>query len=244
MLATVLVCASVNNGAAATNRLFELATGPFLSPVSPSGIDDSSPASFNDRFDCQQNSLIRDFLASSANRALLPNPVNRAPSKPLTTTSLPRPRKHERVRIVPAASAILGVASMYNPTDPSDMDAGNEETASGERYDPNGWTAAIRTDLRNKFGGVRFGKNYQPAFALVQTSDKQAIVRINDVGPLRHGRIIDLNKRAMSYFDPTLERGLIGKIIVTPLVGQQWALGPLDDDGRLVSVAAGSTGRR
>jgi rare lipoprotein A len=151
---------------------------------------------------------------------------------PLTTASLPRHQK-----IVPAAPAIVGIASMYNPTDPNDRDSGNEETASGERYDANGWTAAIRTDLRAQFGGVRFGKNYRAAFALVQASDKQAIVRINDVGPLRRGRIIDLNERAMRYFDPTLQLGLIGDVKVTPLAGQDWALGPLDDE-RPVSFAS------
>jgi len=143
----------------------------------------------------------------------------------LTTASLPRHQK-----IVPASAPIVGIASIYNPTDPNDRDSGDEETASGERYDANDWTAAIRTDLRAKFGGVRFGKNYQPSFALVQSSDKQAIVRINDIGPLKRGRIIDLNERAMRYFDPTLEIGLIGNVRVTPLAGQDWALGPVDDD--------------
>ena len=100
-----------------------------------------------------------------------------------------------------------------------------------------GWTAAIRIDLRAKFGGVRFGKNYQPSFALVQSSDKQAIVRINDIGPLKRGRIIDLNERTMRYFDPTLELGLIDNVRVTPLAGQDWALGPVDDD-QPVSVAS------
>ena len=118
---------------------------------------------------------------------------------------------------------------MYNPTDPKDMDAGNEELASGERYDPNGWTAAIRTDLRAQFGGVRFGRNYRPAFALVTSGGKQVVVRINDIGPLKRGRIIDLNIRSMRYFDPTLQLGLIGKVSVTPLVGQDVALGPVDD---------------
>jgi rare lipoprotein A len=117
---------------------------------------------------------------------------------------------------------------MYNPTDPSDRDSGNEETASGERYDANDWTAAIRTDLRAQFGGVRFGRNYRPAYALVENSDKRMIVRINDVGPLKRGRIIDLNQRAMRYFDPTLQLGLIDNVRVTPLSDTYLALGPLD----------------
>ena len=154
------------------------------------------------------------------------------PQSELTTASLPR-----RQTIVTDGAAIVGIASTYNPTDPKDLDAGLQETASGEKYDTNDWTAAIRIDLRAQFGGVRFGKNYQPTFALVQSSDKQVIVRINDVGPLKRGRIIDLNERTMRYFDPTMQIGLIDKVTVTPLAGQDWALGPVDED-QPVSVAS------
>lgn len=216
ILAACIVCVAVSDGNAASDRAAEFATIPFIAPVSLAKIDGLSSASFKERFDCLQTSIIRDIFASPSNYFAL---------TPMTTASLPRHQK-----IVPAGAPIVGIASMYNPTDPNDRDSGNEETASGERYDFNGWTAAIRVDLRAKFGGVRFGKNYQPGFALVQSSDKQAIVRINDIGPLRRGRIIDLNERAMRYFDPTLELGLIDNVRVTPLTGQDWALGPVDDD--------------
>jgi rare lipoprotein A len=212
-LAACMVCAAASDGNAAT---------PFVAPASPTRADEMS-ASFAERFNIPPASLMQDIFARL---------TYYAPVAPLTTASLPRHRK-----IVPAAPAIVGIASMYNPTDPNDLDAGNEETASGERYDANGWTAAIRTDLRAKFGGVRFGRNYRPGFALVQSRDKQLVVRINDVGPLKRGRIIDLNKRAMRYFDPTLQLGLIGKVRVTPLAGQDIALGPVGDD-RPVSVAS------
>ncbi len=139
--------------------------------------------------------------------------------------SLPR-----RQEIVPAAEALVGTASTYNPNSPADKDAGNQELSSGERYDADGWTAAIRTDLRWQFGGVRYGRNYKPAFALVESGDKQIIVKINDVGPLRPGRIIDLNERAMRHFDPTMQRGLIDNVKVTYLAGENWALGPVDDN--------------
>src|SRR5262245_25297605 len=62
---------------------------------------------------------------------------------------------------------------------------GGPQTASGELYDPLAWTAAIKTELRNRFRGVRYGRLYQPTFALVQSGNKQLIVKINDVGPLR-----------------------------------------------------------
>jgi rare lipoprotein A len=130
-------------------------------------------------------------------------------------------------RALSAGAAIKGVASTYNPFRPSDTTAGGKETASGERYDPKAWTAAIQTDLRDKFGGVRFGKDYRPCYALVTADDKEVIIKINDVGPLEPGRVIDLNEQTMRYFDPTLERGLIPQITVTPLLGDGWLTGPL-----------------
>ncbi len=222
-LVACVVCVAVDHGNAASTAATEFATMPFLAPASPIGIDESSPVSFRERFDSLHTTIIQDVLVG---------PSNYFPLTPMTTASLPRHQK-----IVPAAAPIVGIASMYNPTDPNDRDAGSEETASGERYDVNGWTAAIRIDMRAQFGGVRFGKNYQPGFALVQSSDKQVIVKINDIGPLKRGRIIDLNERAMRYFDPTLEIGLIDNVRVTPLAGQNWALGPIDDD-RPVNVAS------
>jgi rare lipoprotein A len=222
-LAACIVCAAVGNGNAATNQPAGFATVPFVAPASPVGNNEPVSTSFNERFEVPQASRVREMLASL---------TYYVPQTELTTASLPR-----RQKIVASGAAIVGIASTYNPTDAKDMDAGNEELASGERYDANGWTAAIRTDLRAQFGGVRFGKNYQPAFALVETSDKQVIVRINDIGPLKRGRIIDLNERTMRYFDPTMQIGIIDKVKVTPLAGQTWALGPLDDD-RPVSVAS------
>ncbi len=51
--------------------------------------------------------------------------------------------------------------------------------------------------------------------------------KINDVGPLRSGRVIDFNEQTMRYFDPTLELGLINSVQVTPLRGDDWTTGPL-----------------
>jgi rare lipoprotein A len=124
---------------------------------------------------------------------------------------------------------VRGVASMYNPYRPGWREGG-KTTASGERYDPVAWTAAIKTGLRDQFGGVRYGKDYRPVYALVESSDKQVIVKINDVGPLTPGRVVDLNERAMQYFDPTLERGLIRSVKVTPLMGTYWIPGPVRSD--------------
>jgi rare lipoprotein A len=128
--------------------------------------------------------------------------------------------------VVDAASgdAIVGAASTYNPFRPGWREGG-PNTASGERYDPSGWAAAIKTSLRQKFGGVRYGA--RPKYALVEAVGKKVIVKINDVGPLTPGRIIDLNERAMRYFDPSLQLGVIYSVIVRPLFGDYWVPGPV-----------------
>jgi rare lipoprotein A len=120
-------------------------------------------------------------------------------------------------------ASIVGTASTYNPYKPGYREGGIE-TASGERYDPSAWTAAIQTGLREKFGGVHGGK---AGYALVEGVNKKVIVKINDVGPLEPGRIIDLNERTMRLFDPALHRGLIHDVKVTPLHGDHWTPGPI-----------------
>src|ERR1700752_60112 len=128
--------------------------------------------------------------------------------------------------VVDAASgdAIVGAASMYNPFRPG-REEGGPNTASGERYDPSVWTAAIKTSLREKFGGVQFGA--RPKFALVEAVGKKVIVKINDVGPLKPGRIIDLNERTMRHFDPGMVLGVIPDVTVRPLSGDDWTPGPV-----------------
>jgi rare lipoprotein A len=123
-----------------------------------------------------------------------------------------------------SGEAIVGAASMYNPFRPG-KEEGGPKTASGERYDPSVWSAAIKTSLRKKFGGVQFGA--KPKYALVEAVGKKVIVRINDVGPLRPGRIIDFNERTMRHFDPSLERGVIPDVKVRPLAGGDWTPGPV-----------------
>lgn len=58
-------------------------------------------------------------------------------------------------------------------------------TASGERFDPNGYTAAHRT--------AAFGSH----IAVTNLSNgKELVVRVNDRGPWSHGRIIDISYAA------------------------------------------------
>ena len=123
-----------------------------------------------------------------------------------------------------SGDAIVGAASTYNPFKPGWREGG-PNTASGERYDPSVWAAAIKTSLREKFGGVVY--RGRPKYALVEALGKKIIVKINDVGPLTPGRIIDLNERAMRYFDPSMEVGVIRDVIVRPLAGDFWIPGPV-----------------
>jgi len=122
---------------------------------------------------------------------------------------------------------IVGAASMYDPFGPG-CDEGGLKTASGEQYDPIAWTAAIQTDLRKRFGGIRHGRDYQPAYALIEVDNKQAIIKINDVGPLKPGRVIDFSKQTMRYFDPSLQVGVIRNVRITPLPGDGWSPGPVN----------------
>jgi rare lipoprotein A len=123
--------------------------------------------------------------------------------------------------------SIVGTASMYDPLLPG-YHEGGIETASGELYDPIAWTAAIQIDLRETFGGIHHGKDYRPVYALVEVANKRAIIKINDVGPLKPGRVIDFNRQTMRYFDPTLQRGIVHSVKITPLPGDGWATGPIN----------------
>jgi peptidoglycan lytic transglycosylase len=123
-------------------------------------------------------------------------------------------------------TTIVGTASTYNPFRPGYREGG-VETASGERYESSAWAAAIQINLREAFGGVHYGKS--PSYALVEGMNKKVIVKINDVGPLQAGRIIDFNERTMRYFDPSLQLGLIRNVRVTPLRGNDWTVGPVTE---------------
>jgi len=117
--------------------------------------------------------------------------------------------------------SIVGIASFYDDA---------QETASGEAYDPQAFTAAAQLDIRDKFGGIRFGKNYQPSYAVAEYGGKRIIVKFNDVGPLRPGRMFDLSRAAMAYFDG-LDKGLLQDVRVTPLPrGYSYTLGPVSDE--------------
>lgn len=175
----------------------------------------------------QRQNVFRILLLSLVTLVL---PTRQGIAEPIK--SMPAKLVHYDMLMI--EGGIFGIASTYNPFAALSEPEGFQ-TASGEIYDPDTWTAAIRTDLRDQFGGVRFGRNYRPAYALVECGDRKVIVRINDVGPLEPGRIVDLNDRTMRYFDPSFQRGLIRDVVVTPLPGQDWNAGPLTPNAPIVA---------
>jgi rare lipoprotein A len=80
-----------------------------------------------------------------------------------------------------------GLASFYGS---------GARTATGETFDPNGMTAAHRT--------LPFGTRVR--VTRVDTGDS-IIVRINDRGPFKPGRVIDLSRRAAEHLNMT-DKGL------------------------------------
>lgn len=181
-----------------------------------------------------QHQNVWRLLSCFAITVLLILPVRPSRADPIT----PQLRRLASLDMLLIEAGIAGIASTYDPlTMPNEPEG--IETASGESYDPETWSAAIQTDLRGAFGGVRYGRNYRPSFALVECGAKRAIVKINDVGPLAPGRIIDLNTRTMRYFDPTLALGLVRDVVVTPLPGDDWIAGPVDgEDNRMLAMSA------
>jgi Lytic transglycolase len=142
-----------------------------------------------------------------------------APTNPAGAGQV-NPDPMRNIWIAPASETIVGTASFYD--DP-------QRTASGEPYDPEAFTAAAQLKIRDKFGGIRFGRLYQPAYAVAEYESKKIIVKFNDVGPLRPGRKFDLSRAAMAYFDG-LEKGLLPDLKVTPLpLGQNYVPGPVTD---------------
>lgn len=135
------------------------------------------------------------------------------------TTAQPLASAHTVISAAPG-EVIVGIASFYDEPGP---------TASGEPYDATAFTAAALTEIRDKFGGIKFGKDYRPAFAIAEYRGKRAILKFNDVGPLKPGRKFDLSRAAMEHFGGT-ELGLLPdfKIALLP-PGRTYTPGPLVD---------------
>lgn len=116
-----------------------------------------------------------------------------------------------------SAPPVVGTASTYDPTQPG-WQTGGMGLASGGTYNPNAFSAAIQTSLRNKFGGVPYGQ--APTSGLVEgPGGMQAVVDVNDVGPLVQNRVMDLSTAAMKYFNPSSSpnSGTVPNMQMTPL---------------------------
>jgi rare lipoprotein A len=96
-----------------------------------------------------------------------PVAINRPPSAPPQAEAKPKPK------------ATIGYASWYGPG----LDG--HKTATGERFSSARMTAAAR--------GIPLGSQVLVTNLM---NGRSATVRINDCGPLRHGRKVDLTKRA------------------------------------------------
>ena len=148
-----------------------------------------------------------DFPATGPNDAGPDVAINRASALPNEAAS---------------ETTIIGAASFYD--DPG-------ETASGEQYDPAAFTAAAQLKIRDKFGGIKFGRLYQPSYGIAEYAGKKLILKFNDVGPLRPGRMFDLSRAAMKYFDDSLDKGVLPDVKVTVLpLGRVYAAGPVTDE--------------
>jgi rare lipoprotein A len=100
--------------------------------------------------------------------------------------------------VVPAAADQVGYASYYKH---------GQRTANGERFEPKGLTAAHRS--------LPFGTKVR--VTNVKTR-KSVVVRINDRGPFKKHRVIDLSLGAASAIG--LVRAGVAKVELVILVGK------------------------
>jgi rare lipoprotein A len=121
-------------------------------------------------------------------------PSNTASWKPTVTLTIAVPRRPKET----ASSALAEVPQPYGLHGPIPSETkkpsltglasyygSGELTATGERFDPSGMTAAHRT--------LPFGTRVK--VTRVDTGDS-VVVRINDRGPFKRGRVIDLSEGA------------------------------------------------
>lgn len=135
-----------------------------------------------------------------------------------------------------------GDASTYFPG-VGKFKEGGPDVATGGRYDPNTYTAALFLDYAKQYRcGYGSGKT---CYAVVQEpGGRTLIVLINDNGPLcadpdakcpRTERVIDLNERSMRYLSNRKlgnGSGLIKNVTVTLLSGSHYTPGPIDETER------------
>lgn len=133
-----------------------------------------------------------------------------------------------------AAVCFSGDASTYNPQCEKESWA----LATGGRYNPNAWEAALQLDLAKQHRCGYRGICYA---AVSEPNGRALIVKINDNGPLHSGsfgklgRVIDLNEASMRYLSYQKMgncSGLLKNVKVCLLKGTQFALGPVNESER------------
>ena len=118
--------------------------------------------------------------ASTWRTVIIPAPAP-ATRPALTTASLPPPSSAKP--LVGHAHAMQGIASYYWQ---------DQMTATGERFDKTAMTAAHKT--------LPFGTKVRVTHI---ASGRSVIVRINDRGPFKPGRVVDLSEAAAKQLGMT-----------------------------------------
>lgn len=106
----------------------------------------------------------------------------------ISTSALPNAPKGPGIAAFKSTHALEGIASYYWQ---------DQMTANGERFDKTQLTAAHRT--------LPFGTRVKVTNL---TNGRSVVVRINDRGPFKAGRIIDLSEAAAKHIDMT-SKGLV-----------------------------------
>lgn len=111
----------------------------------------------------------------------------------------------------PTGQQFSGEATYYGRSDGFH----GRRTSTGETFNTNAYTAAIQEGLRDQFGGVSGTSG--PAYAIVENLDngRKIVVKINDVGPLAPGRVIDLSEASSKYLLNSRTPGSVRRVRVT-----------------------------
>ncbi|TSC85880.1 MAG: hypothetical protein G01um10148_788 [Parcubacteria group bacterium Gr01-1014_8] len=120
-----------------------------------------------------------------------------------------------------------GAASTYNPQ----CEAEQWNTSTGQRYNPNEWAAALQQGYAQKYR-CGYGTGRVCCAVVQEPGGRALILKINDNGPLKPGRVIDLNEKSMRYL--SYEKfgncnGLIPRVSVALLDGSSCPMGPVEE---------------
>jgi rare lipoprotein A len=134
--------------------------------------------------------IITTQLSPASSEPVTPiiNPILRTTPRPSpATTTIPTPRPSPTITIPPTTTTPSKEAVLFTQTGQASWygSEGGPLTATGERYNPQGMTAAHRT--------IAFGSKVRVTNL---RSGRTAVVTINDRGPYSGGRIIDLSAAA------------------------------------------------